>query len=118
MKTSDKPAIPQKRQTSRVNPTIQPARLGRKGKLELELYLADETPRSLTVFANLRRLCQEYLAGQCKIKVFNLEKNPELARQEEIIALPTLVRKWPSPIKKILGDLSDTERVLAALGVK
>ncbi len=81
----------------------------------LRLYVAGQTPRSLTAFANLKRLCEEFLPGRHEIEVVDLMKEPELARGDEIVALPTLVRKLPEPIKRIIGDLSNTQRVLVGM---
>jgi circadian clock protein KaiB len=81
----------------------------------LRLYVAGQTPRSLAAFSNLRRICETHLAGRYEIEVIDLLEHPQLARGDEIIAVPTLVRKLPEPIKKLIGDLSDTERVLVGL---
>lgn len=85
---------------------------------ELRLYVAGQTPKSLTAFANLKRLCEEHLAGQYRIEVIDLLENPQLAKGDQIIAIPTLVRKLPEPLKKIIGDLSNTERVLVGLDLR
>jgi circadian clock protein KaiB len=82
---------------------------------ELRLYVAGQTAKSLLAFANLKRICEANLAGQYRIEVIDLTKNPQLATGDQILALPTLVRKLPSPIKRIIGDLSNTERVLVGL---
>jgi circadian clock protein KaiB len=81
----------------------------------LRLYVAGQTPKSMTAFANLKNICEEYLAGQYKIEVVDLLENPKLARGDQILAIPTLVRKLPEPVRKIIGDLSNTERVLIGL---
>jgi circadian clock protein KaiB len=81
----------------------------------LRLYVAGQTPKSLTAFANLRKICETHLAGRYEIEVIDLLERPQLARGDEIIAVPTLVRKLPEPITKLIGDLSDTERVLVGL---
>ena len=81
----------------------------------LRLYVAGETPKSLAAFANLRRICETHLAGRYEIEVIDLLERPQLASGDEIIAIPTLVRKLPEPITKVIGDLSDTERVLVGL---
>jgi circadian clock protein KaiB len=81
----------------------------------LKLYVAGQTPRSLTAFANLKKICEEHLCGQYKIEVIDLLEKPQLAKGDQILAVPTLVRKLPPPIKKIIGDLSNTERVLVGL---
>jgi circadian clock protein KaiB len=85
---------------------------------ELRLYVAGQTSKSLTAFANLQKICEEYLAGRYRIEVIDLVKNPQLARGDQILAIPTLVRKLPQPIKKIIGDLSDTLRVLVGLDIR
>ena len=81
----------------------------------LRLYVAGQTPKSMTAFANLKKICEEHLAGQYKIEVVDLLENPKLARGDQIFAIPTLVRKLPEPVRKIIGDLSNTERVLIGL---
>ena len=81
----------------------------------LRLYVAGQTTRSLAAFSNLRKICDTHLAGRYEIEVIDLIEHPQLARGDEIIAVPTLVRKLPEPIKKLIGDLSDTERVLVGL---
>jgi circadian clock protein KaiB len=81
----------------------------------LRLYVAGQTPRSVTAFANLKRLCEERLAGRYKIEVIDLVKQPQLAQGDQIIAIPTLVRKLPEPIKRVVGDLSNIERVLVGM---
>jgi circadian clock protein KaiB len=85
---------------------------------ELRLYVAGQTPKSLTAFANLRKICEEHLAGQYHIEVIDLLKEPQLASGDQILAIPTLVRKLPEPIRKIIGDLSNTERVLVGLNLR
>ncbi|MDD1673886.1 MAG: circadian clock KaiB family protein [Methanomicrobiales archaeon] len=85
---------------------------------ELRLYVAGQTPKSITAFANLKRLCEEHLAGKYHIEVIDLLENPKLARGDQILALPTLVRKLPEPIRKIIGDLSNTDRVLVGLDLR
>src|SRR5919112_596449 len=84
----------------------------------LRLYVAGQTPRSLTAFKNLKEICEEYLKGEYHIEVIDLMENPMLARGDQILAVPTLVRKLPQPIRKIIGDLSDTERVLVGLDIQ
>ncbi|HMB44461.1 MAG TPA: circadian clock protein KaiB [Candidatus Methanoperedens sp.] len=84
----------------------------------LRLYVAGQTPKSMTAFANLKKLCEEHLSGKYKIEVIDLLKNPQLARGDQILAIPTLVRKLPQPLKKIIGDLSNTERVLVGLDIR
>lgn len=79
---------------------------------ELKLYIAGSTPKSLTAFSNLKRFCEENLPGQYHIEVVDLAKNPHLAKSDQILAIPTLVRKLPSPLRKIIGDLSDKQKIL------
>jgi circadian clock protein KaiB len=81
----------------------------------LRLYVAGQTPKSMMAFANLKKICEEHLAGRYEIEVVDLLKNPKLARGDQILAIPTLVRKLPEPVRKIIGDLSNTERVLIGL---
>ena len=85
---------------------------------QLRLYIAGRTQRSSAALANLERLCEEHLAGQYSIEVIDLLRNPTLARGDQILALPTLVRKLPPPVKKIIGDLSNEERVLVGLDLR
>lgn len=85
---------------------------------ELYLYVAGLTPKSLLAFANLKKICEANLAGRYVIKVIDLLENPQLARADQILAIPTLVRKLPTPIRKIIGDLSNTERVLVGLNLR
>ncbi len=85
---------------------------------ELRLYVAGQTPKSLLAFANLRKICEEHLAGKYRIEVIDLIENPTLARGDQILAIPTLVRKLPEPVKKIIGDLSNKERVLVGLDMR
>jgi circadian clock protein KaiB len=87
-------------------------------KWELRLYVAGQTPKCVAAFANLKRLCEEHLAGQYRIEVIDLTENPQLAAGDQILAIPTLVRKLPEPVKKIIGDLSNTERVLVGLDLR
>jgi circadian clock protein KaiB len=84
----------------------------------LRLYVAGQTPRSMTAFRNLKNICEEYLKGEYHIEVVDLMENPTLARGDQILAVPTLVRKLPQPIRKIIGDLSNTERVLVGLDIQ
>jgi circadian clock protein KaiB len=84
---------------------------------ELRLYVAGQTPRSVAAFANLKRICEEHLAGQYSIEVIDLLKHPQLASGDQILAIPTLVRRLPEPVRKIIGDLSDTERTLVGLNL-
>jgi circadian clock protein KaiB len=85
---------------------------------ELRLYIAGQTQKSVAAFANLKRICEEHLKGKYRIEVIDLLTNPQLARGDQILAVPTLVRKLPEPMKKIIGDLSNEERVLVGLDVR
>jgi len=85
---------------------------------ELRLYVAGHTAKSVTACANLRRICETHLVGQYRIEIIDLTKNPTLAAGDQIFALPTLVRRLPKPVKKIIGDLSNEERVLVGLDVR
>ncbi|MGE5073555.1 MAG: circadian clock KaiB family protein [Anaerolineae bacterium] len=84
----------------------------------LRLYVAGETSRSATALANLHAICEKHLSGRYRIEVVDLLKTPQLARGDQILAIPTLVRKLPPPLKKIVGDLSQTERVLVGLDLQ
>jgi circadian clock protein KaiB len=85
---------------------------------DLRLYVAGQTEKSVTAFENLKKICEEHLAGKYRIEIIDLLKNPQLAKNDQIIAIPTLVRKLPTPIRKIIGDLSRTERVLVGLDLR
>ena len=87
-------------------------------KWALRLYVAGQSPKALTAFANLKKICKEQLGGKYSIEVIDLLINPQLGKEDQILALPTLVRKLPVPVRKIIGDLSDTERVLVGLDLK
>ena len=93
------------------------ARTAAKSNL-LRLYVAGQTPKSLAALNNLKRICQKRIGSRCRIEVIDLLANPKLARRDRIIAIPTLVRHVPSPPRKIIGDLSDTERVLLSLDLR
>jgi circadian clock protein KaiB len=84
----------------------------------LRLYVAGQSPKALTALANLKKICAEQLEGKYSIEVIDLLINPQLGNEDQILALPTLVRKLPVPVRKIIGDLSDTERVLVGLDLK
>lgn len=85
---------------------------------DLRLYIAGQTPKSRAAFANLKRLCEEYVPGRYDIEVVDLLLNPQLAQGDQIVAIPTLVRKLPVPLRKIIGDLSDAERTLVGLQLR
>ena len=87
-------------------------------EFDLTLYVAGQTPKSVTALANLRKICADHLEGRYRIHVIDLLKDPQLARAHQIVAIPTLVRAIPQPLRKIIGDLSSTERVLVGLDVK
>jgi circadian clock protein KaiB len=104
--------IPPKSSPGKVEPTSpeKPA-----DAFVLRLYVAGQTPKSLLAFANLKKICEEHLAGKYQIEVIDLLVDPQLARGDKILAIPTLVHKLPVPVRKIIGDLSNTERVLIGL---
>ncbi len=85
---------------------------------DLRLYVAGQTPRSVQAFANLTKICEEYLAGRYRIQIIDLLEHPQLAKGDQILAIPTLVRTLPEPIRKIIGDLSNKDRVLVGLDVR
>ncbi len=85
---------------------------------ELRLYIAGATPRAMAALKNLQRICEEHLAGQYRIEVIDLLRNPQLARGDQILAVPTLVRRLPVPVRKIIGDLSNEERALVGLDLR
>lgn len=85
---------------------------------QLRLYVAGQTPKSLTAFSNLKKICESHLNGRYTIEVIDLVEQPELSKGDQILAIPTLVRKLPEPVRKIIGDLSDTERVLVGLDLR
>ena len=109
--------VKQKRRASS-NGNLPQANSGDPARWNLRLYVAGQTPRSLTAFKNLKDICEEYLKGKYHIEVVDLLENPTLARGDQILAVPTLVRKLPQPIRKIIGDLSNTERVLVGLDIQ
>jgi circadian clock protein KaiB len=98
------------------------SRTGKSGPVselwQLKLYVAGQTTKSLAAFSNLKKLCEEHLAGKYSIEVIDLLKNPQLAKGDQILAIPTLVRKLPVPMRKIIGDLSNTEKVLVGLDLQ
>lgn len=107
MKAKIKRASPKpRRRTKRVDPDEY---------YDLRLYVAGQTPKSMAAFANLKQICEVHLAGKYRIEVIDLMKKPQRARDDEIIAIPTLVRRLPEPIRKIIGDLGDRERTLVGL---
>ncbi len=99
--------------------TKRPAKPKTNGEFwELRLYVAGQTCKSITAFANLKKLCEQHLQGKYHIEIIDLTKDPTLARGDQILAIPTLVRKLPEPVRKIIGDLSNTERVLVGLDLR
>ncbi len=88
------------------------------GLYRLRLYVAGQTAKSLAAVANLRRVCEQHLAGRYEIEVIDLLLNPQLAAGDQILAIPTLVRRLPAPLKRIIGDLSNTEKVLVGLDIR
>jgi len=122
-KTAGKPG----KAPARGKPEGDASAAGRSGKAakpkppkewQLRLYVAGQTPKSLEAFANLKRICETHLKGKYSIEIVDLLKNPQLAKGDQIVAVPTLVRKLPEPIKKIIGDLANEERVLVGLQVR
>ena len=110
-----------KQKKTNIGRSKTPIELGKKtpnarsGKWILRLYIAGETPKAVAAFNNLKLICEEELKGKYTIQVINLLEHPQLARDNQILAVPTLERKLPIPVRKIIGDLSDTERVLVGL---
>jgi circadian clock protein KaiB len=100
-----------------VSAVARPKRRARPATWNLRLYVAGQTPKSLAAIDNLRRMCDEHLRGRCKIEVIDLVRAPHRARTDDIIAIPTLIRRLPTPFRKIIGDLSDTDRVLVSLEI-
>ncbi|HUN88979.1 MAG TPA: circadian clock protein KaiB [Terriglobales bacterium] len=118
--------MPSKKTTSKKSPSkksrpkrlaSETSRLGEK-KWRLRLYVAGNTPNSIAAFANLKEICEKHLGGWYQIEVVDLLENPTLAKGDQIVAIPTLVRNLPFPVKKIIGDLSNRERVLVGLDLK
>ena len=99
-------------------PTSGATAVGTPAIWELRLYIAGQTPKSIAAFANLKRICEEHLAGRYRIEVVDLVEQPQLAAGDQIVAIPTLVRKLPEPLCKIVGDLSNTERTLVGLQLR
>jgi circadian clock protein KaiB len=115
MKKSAKANAPKPRSLQQIGEEDGP----REGEVwELRLYIAGQTPRSVTAFANLKKICEEHLQGRYNIEVVDLVKHPQLAAGDQILAIPTLVRKLPQPLRKIVGDLRDTERALVGLQLR
>ena len=102
--------------STRTRPRIATAR--KAEVLKLRLYVAGQTPKSIRAFANLKVVCDKHLQGRYQIEVIDLLEHPEMARGDQIVAIPTLVVKLPQPVRKIIGDLSDTDRVLVGLALQ
>jgi len=98
--------------------TVDRAQKAADQKWVLRLYIAGQTPKSLTALNNLRKICEGHLGRKYKIEIIDLMKNPKLAKEHQIVAIPTLVRNLPVPLKKIVGDLSNTEKVLIGLDLQ
>ena len=113
-------SAPRTRKRARPAGARTTARRSTQGSSEymLRLYVAGQTPKSLQAFATLKQICETHLAGRYQIEVIDLVKNPALARGDQILALPTVVRQLPPPVKKLIGDFSDTERVLVGLDIR
>ena len=101
-----------------MNDTTETIQQETEEKYILRLYVAGQTPKSIAAFNNLKKICEEYLSSKYRIEVIDLLQNPQLAKGDQILAIPTLVRKLPPPLKKIIGDLSNTERVLVGLDLR
>ena len=97
---------------------VRTRRLKKSEFFELRLYVAGQTPKSLAALNNLKKICKEHMDEQYRIEVIDLLANPQLARGDQILAIPSLVRNLPTPIRKIIGDLSNTERVLVGLDLR
>ncbi len=108
-----------KNRVSPRNPNVRKPRVAlKKDAYDLRLYIAGQTPRAVKALENLEQICREHLSGRYRIVVIDLLKTPKLARGDQIVAVPTLVRKLPMPVRRIIGDLSDTERVLVGLDIR
>ena len=94
------------------------AKRSARRQMELRLYVAGQTPKSLAALTNLKKICDKHIPGQYRVQIIDLQKSPELAIGDHVVAIPTLVRKLPVPIRKIIGDLSNTERVLVGLQLR
>lgn len=103
--------------TGEQNPATEAAN-GNGTVVELRLYIAGQTRKSIAALTNLRRICDEHLAGRYRVEVIDLMENPQQAQHDQIVAIPTLVRRLPEPIRRIIGDLSNSERVLVGLEVE
>lgn len=106
------------KEASKLSHSAKPAKKDKNDKWVLRLYVAGQTRKSLTAFSNLKKICEEHLAGRYKIEVIDILKHPLRAKGEQILSIPTLFRKLPLSVRKIIGDLSDTERVLIGLDLR
>ncbi len=97
---------------------MKPSVLTVEKSWNLRLYIAGQTPKSITALTNLKKICEQHLANQYNIEIIDLVRHPELARKDQILAIPTLVRRLPPPLKKIIGDLSNSEKVLLGLDME
>jgi len=97
---------------------MKPSVLTIEKSWNLRLYIAGQTPKSITALTNLKKICEQHLANQYNIEIIDLVRHPELARKDQILAIPTLVRRLPPPLKKIIGDLSNSEKVLLGLDME
>jgi circadian clock protein KaiB len=104
--------------TKRTRTASPTRRAPRSEQWRLRLYVAGQTPRSLTAFSNLKRICEQHLAGRYKLEVIDLTRQPQLAQSDQIVALPTLVRRLPEPVRRVIGDLSNLERVLVGMDLR
>jgi circadian clock protein KaiB len=116
-KLSDRKPKPKAKGSGKADSARSKAPEAGPGSWNLRLYVAGQTPRSLTAFSNLKKLCELHLAGRYEIEVIDLTRHPQLAQGDQIVAIPTLVRKLPPPIKRIVGDLSNLERVLVGMEI-
>jgi circadian clock protein KaiB len=113
-----KPPAGRKKSASSQRVKTAPKKSAASDTWNLRLYVAGQTPKSLSAFANLKKLCEEHLFGRYQIEIVDLIKQPQLAQNDQIVALPTLVRKLPAPIKRVIGDLSNLERVMVGLDLR
>jgi len=104
--------------TKAATKALSPRKGAKTVEWDLRLYIAGQTPRAVKAVENLERICREHLLGRYRITVIDLMKSPQLARGDQIVAVPTLVRKLPAPMRKVIGDLSNTERVLVGLDLR
>jgi circadian clock protein KaiB len=104
-----------KMQAAKRSPQENAADTAAPDRVELRLYIAGQTPKSVAALSNLRRICDEYMSGRYDLKIIDLLQHPQLARGDQIVAVPTVVKNLPTPIRKLIGDLSNTERVLVGL---